>query len=223
MIYKIRRKVELLMMCIAVSFLAGCTTIGVHHRVDKDNFGPPEPLRICLFQDEGISDAQRDGIIEALQTEFSRFGIDIQVPWVKPWKRTHFGVIDEGKEIAECPLEAPCDRYMVLLGRTVGDALYGMLPMPQAYGKVDPETMSKGVSVAEFEWSLSYLLPFNSPKSTVIHETYHLLGCGHQLDAGVCYDTIKEMKTAARKLRSSGVDFFPSRNYGTGRILKSRR
>jgi hypothetical protein len=209
-------------MCIAISFLASCTTIGMHHGVNKEDFGLPEPLCICMFQGEAISDAQRDAIIEALGAEFSRFGIDIQVPWIRPWERTHLTTFAEARKIVEYRLEAPCDRYMVLIGRNALDVLYGMLPMPRAFGKVDPETMSKGISVAEFEWSLSGLIYFRSPKSTVIHETYHLLGCGHQLDARKCYDTIKEMKEEARKLRASGVNFFPSRNYKTGRILKER-
>jgi hypothetical protein len=220
--YKVRHKVEMLMMCIAISFLASCATIGIHHSVNKEDFGPPEPLRICMFQDEDISDAQRDAIIKALHTEFSRFAIDIQVPWVRPWKRTHFTTRGEAQKIFKCRLEAPCDRYMVLLGRNAGDVLYGMFLLPQLMGKVDLETTSKGVSVAEMEWSLNGLLNFRSPKSTAIHETYHLLGCRHQLDARVCYDIIKEMKEEAHKLRASGVDFFPSRNYKTGKILKER-
>ena len=83
-------------------------------------------------------------------------------------------------------------------------------------------TLSKGVTVAEWGGSINMLVSFMTPSSIAIHETYHLLGCGHSNDARDCYAIIKRMKAAARENRAKGNDFFPSRSHITDETLWER-
>jgi len=220
---KLRSVISVAKYIVVLFVLSSCTSIGMHSKVDINEFGQPEEFRICVYQDAEITDDQRDNIMGAIHDEFVRFGIDTQIPWVEPWERQEFHTEQEFQRIVKYPLKAPCDRYLVLLGRNAGDMLYGVTMMPEILGYVDDETMSKGVVVAEWGMSINMIVLGLSPKKIAIHETYHLLGCGHQASAKKCYGVIKEMKAAARRFRSEGGDFFPSRNYFSGEILFERQ
>jgi hypothetical protein len=80
--------------------------------------------------------------------------------------------------------------------------------------------MTKGFSVAEIG-SFNQMLSMSSATRIAIHETYHLLGCDHGLDAKPCYEKIALIKKIARKSRLAGRDFFPSVTLDQ-RILMSR-
>jgi hypothetical protein len=92
--------------------------------------------------------------------------------------------------------------------------------LPEILGAVESTTMTKGYSVAEWG-SLNQVLSLRSPENLMVHETYHLLGCGHGLNAGLCYDQIVRIKKAAKKNREEGQDFFPSMTPG-GKIVWTR-
>jgi hypothetical protein len=201
--------------------LIGCTTVGIPNKaaIENINFGPPEKLRICIYKDVTISDKQADEIIAALQTEFSQFGIEIEVPWIKPWKRPAFSGDEILNNFVSCPLESPCDRLLALVGRNFGDFLWGLV-MPEVHGAVEDVSMTKGFSVAEFG-SLNQVVSMGSAARIAIHETYHLLGCDHGLDPKPCYEKIAQIKKFARKSRLAGHDFFPSVPLNHG-VLKTR-
>jgi hypothetical protein len=201
--------------------LCGCTTVGIPDKESMENidFGPPEKLRICIYKDVDISDQQADDIIATLQQEFSHFGLAIEVPWVKQWTRPAFSSDEILNNFASCPLEAPCDRLLALVGRNFGDFLWGII-MPEIHGYVEVVSMTKGLAVAEIG-SFNQILGMSSATRTAIHETYHLLGCDHDLDAKSCYQKIAFVKKIARKSRLGGSDFFPSVTLDQ-RVLRSR-
>jgi len=201
--------------------LFGCTTVGIPDKqaLDHIDFGPPEKLRICIYKDVNVSDQQANDIIAALQQNFSHFGLAIEVPWVKPWKRSAFASDEILNNLASCPLEAPCDRLLALVGRSFGDFLWGII-MPEIHGAVEDVSMTKGFAVAEIG-SFNQMLSMSSATRIAIHETYHLLGCDHGLDAKPCYEKIALIKKIARKSRLAGRDFFPSVTLDQ-RVLMSR-
>lgn len=172
------------------------------------DFGPPEKLRICIYKDVTVSDAQAEEIIAALQKEFSNFALDIQVPWVKNWERPAYTADEIIDNFVACPLESPCDRLLALVGRSFSDFLWGIF-MPEVHGAVDDLTMTKGFTVAEIG-SFNQMLSFTSAADIAIHETYHLLGCDHGTDAKLCYEQIARIKRIATINRLNGRDFFPA-------------
>jgi len=201
--------------------LYGCTTIGVPNEEALKNidFGPPEKLRLCIYKDVTISDKQAEEIIAALQIEFSHFGLEIEVPWIRAWKRPGFTGDEILNNFASCPLESPCDRLLALVGRNISDFLWGII-MPEVHGAVEDVSMTKGFAVAEIG-SFNQILSMNSAARLAIHETYHLLGCDHDFDAKPCYEKIALIKKIARKSRLAGHDFFPSVGQDQ-RVLRSR-
>jgi hypothetical protein len=94
------------------------------------------------------------------------------------------------------------------VGRNFKDFLWGTI-MPEIHGAVEDLTMTKGFAVAEVG-SFNQVISLSSATSIAIHETYHLLGCGHGLGAEPCYDQIARVKKIARNNRLAGRDFFPS-------------
>ena len=199
----------------------GCTTVGIPNKaaIETIDFGPPEKLRLCIYKDVTISDEQAKEIILALQTEFSHFGIEIETPWVKPWKRPAFAGNEILNNFVSCPLESPCDRLLALVGRNFGDFLWGLI-MPEVHGAVENVSMTKGFTVAEIG-SFNQVLSMGSAARIAIHETYHLLGCDHGLDPKPCYEKIAQIKKIARKRRLAGHDFFPSVTLNH-RVLETR-
>ena len=199
----------------------GCTTVGIPDReaMQKIDFGPSEKLRICIYKDIKLSDQQTDRIIKGLQQEFSHYGIVIEVPWVKPWKRPGYTGNEIMNDFVGCPLEAPCDRLLALVGRNFKDFLWGIM-MPEIHGGVEDVSMTKGFIVAEIG-SFNQLMSMGSATRIAIHETYHLLGCDHSTDAKPCYEMIKLIKQIARRNRMADSDFFPSVPLDK-RILKTR-
>ena len=66
---------------------------------------------------------------------------------------------------------------MVLVGRHAGDFLWGII-LPEVQGAVFEEGHDKGFAVVEWG-SLNQFLSGFSPKRTLIHELYHILGYTH--------------------------------------------
>jgi len=213
-----KRLLNIILFCF---LLTGCTTIGIPDKEAKLNydFGPVEKLRICIYKDAEVSDKQADEIISAMQKEFADFGLKIEVPWIKEWKRPGFAAEEIINNFASCALESPCDRLLALVGRNVKDFLWGIV-MPEYYGMVEDVSRTKGFAIAE-AGSLNQMLSSSNGARNTIHETFHFLGCEHGIDAKQCYDQIIRIKKMARKNRLAGKDFFPSaiRNK---RVLGSR-
>lgn len=200
---------RLLILTVAFLLLSGCTTIGLQDRetVKTRDFGAEESLCICIYKDVEVSDERVEEMIAGMRAEFAPFGVNIEVPWIREWKRPAFTSDGIMTDIAFRHLEPPCDRIFAMVGRNLGDFLWGML-MPEVLGGVEAITMTKGFAVVEMG-SVNQFLNSTSPTKPAIHETYHFLGCDDAFTAYACYDQIARIKEAARENRESGKDFFP--------------
>lgn len=201
--------------------ITGCTTIGLpnHLKAEKMDFGEHATMRMCVLKERNISQERVDNIIQALRKEFAQYNIGIDVPWVRTWDRPGFTYEPILSDIIQTPLQPPCDRIFAFVNRNIGDFLWGLI-MPEILGSVEGQTHTKGFSVAEMG-SLNQLLGIATPESNAIHETYHLLGCGHNLIMNKCYDRIKELKRIAIIERAAGNDFFPALTVD-GKTFKTR-
>lgn len=170
------------------------------------DYGPPETLRLCIYQAEGVDDKNAEALIKAIQNEMALYGIVIEVAERHSWQRPGFGVNDIIRGlVATTQLQAPCDRIVGFVGRHFGDFAASLL-LPEVLGAVETVTHTRGYMVAEIG-SINQI--FSSPESTAVHETYHLLGCQHDLTLENCYQRIQRIKAEAHKNRAQGNDFFP--------------
>jgi hypothetical protein len=179
----------------------------------------PQPFRICIYKDVSIADERVRDIVAAMRDEFAPFGIRIDVPWVRDWRRPSFFMKGILQDIGNRPLESPCDRIFGIVGRDMKDFVWGIF-MPEVLGVVDTKTLAKGYSVGEWG-SLNHALTFRNPEELAVHEVYHLLGCAHGLSTQPCGDQIDEIVERARENRQRGEDFFPSRGLD-GRYFRTR-
>lgn len=204
-----------LTLLLAVLALAsgGCTTLGVHTGLPPRTDAPPVTLNVCLLREPSIGDARVEALLAAANDEFAPHGIRIAAPWVRAWQRpgfTHEAIVDD---LVRRPLEAPCDRLMALVGRTLADAAWGAF-MPEVLGGVESATHTRGFSVA-VRASVGQL--FQSPEDTFVHELYHLLGCQHGLTLSACHAAIAALREQARQQPS----MFPTLARGN-RLLTTR-
>ncbi|WP_206861729.1 hypothetical protein [Lysobacter changpingensis] len=204
--------------CFAIALgclaLSGCTSVGVQtgmrHALD---YGPRMQLRVCVLHTPDVKPARVDALIRAVNDEFADYGIEVVVPWSRPWQRAGFSHERLFDDIARRELEAPCDRLVAFVDRNAGDALWGLL-MPEVLGMVDEATHTRGYVVAT-RASLNQL--FVSPAKATVHEFYHLLGCPHAESMDACYQRIAALKQA----RAEGADFVPGVD-GEGEFVMTR-
>ena len=196
-------RITVVAACVA---LGACTTVGMQtrQRVTID-YGPPVQMRVCVLKAPGVTPQRVSDLVGAVNTEFAPYGIQVVVPWMRPWARSGFTYRQLFDEVAARELEPPCDRLMAFVDRNVGDFLWS-LAMPEVLGAVDDDTHTHGFVIANWG-SLNQLIA--SPKTTTVHEFYHLLGCPHAVSLSYCYGRIAALK---RSLAST-PDFFP----GVGR------
>ncbi|HEY1141324.1 MAG TPA: hypothetical protein VGE88_14150 [Lysobacter sp.] len=177
------------------------------------DYGPPMQLRVCVLHAPGVAPQRIDALIHAVNEEFAGYGIEVVVPWSRPWQRagfTHERLFDD---VAARELEAPCDRLVAFVDRNAGDALWGLV-MPEVLGMVDEATHTRGYVVATSA-SLNQL--FAPPSKVAVHEFYHLLGCPHAGSMDACYRSIAALKNA----RIAGTDFVPGID-ADGRFVVTR-
>ena len=207
------------LLLITLSF-AGCTSIGMHNTaaLQNINFGPQERLRICvLLDDHEVTEAEGVKLIQNIAQAFALYGIMVEVPWYRSWHQPDGGNSAIIQDLAARRLQAPCDRLIALAGVHVSDVLVGMLGV-MTLGAVDTVTHTRGYVLCDSTCSGQML---TTPYIAIVHESYHLLGCEHDLSMENCYERIRMLKEAARQNRERGNDFFPtySRN---GQIILRR-
>ena len=204
-------RIAVVAACIALS---ACTTVGMHtkQRVAVE-YGPPVPMRVCVLKAPGVTTQRVSELVAAVNNEFAAYGIEVVVPWVRPWARSGFTFQRLFADVTQRPLEPPCDRLMAFVDRNVGDFLWG-LAMPEVLGAVNDDTHTHGYVVATGV-SLNQL--FSSPTATTVHEFYHFLGCPHAGAMSECYRRIAALKNSF----DPRTDLFPgiARN---GRFLRTR-
>ena len=217
------RRFRYVLAGLIVLSLAGCTSIKPNQgdaQFTGVELGTHVDLQLCMYKDSQISDRQATDIISAIQNEFSQYGVNVQVPVIKPWQRPSFkhqGILND---IAKRPLEPPCDRLMALVGRDVRDFLWGVF-LPEVLGAVETRTHTKGYVVAEMG-SFNQLMSFRSPAEAAIHEFYHMFGYAHGDDQQTIVSKIAHLKRMALSNWQSGQDFFPGIS-SEGTLYLSRR
>ncbi len=190
-------------LLLLLPILGACTTIGVDvpFRRGRLDFGPAVELRVCMLAAPEISLERAESLRVAMDREMSAYGISVSVPWVRAWQRPAFFTTSMLPDLMARSLEPPCDRLVGLVGRHVGDTLWGVV-FPEVLGAVEETTHTRGVIVAGYLSPNQLLSP---PGRTAVHEFYHLLGCGHSLWKWGCYEQIQRTKS----YRRSEGEFFP--------------
>jgi hypothetical protein len=208
--------------CTAVGLLvvvfSGCTAVGSHSAVAlaRHDFGRPDTVRLCLYLDEGIGEEQaRELIEEAWQEEADLFGLNVAVASITRWPRPAFTVNGILEGLQREPLARGCDRVLALVGRHVGDALWGLF-LPEVLGAVNDETLTHGYAVVQ-RATVNQLL--SSPTDVVRHELFHLLGCDTHFRMSRCYEQIARLKRWKQDNRS---DFYPAWDLLDQQMLTSR-
>lgn len=180
----------------------GCTSIGMTTDArDEQDYGPPQELRVCLLKTADVPEDRANWLITAVNEEFAPFGIYVTVPWIRDWQRPGFTVDKILPELAARELEAPCDRVVGLIDRHAGDFVWGPF-LPEVLGAVDDVTSTHGYVVAT--WGSVNQIP-GGPRTAMVHEFYHLIGCPHGLTKTKCYEQIAALKAS----RERDADFFP--------------
>jgi len=212
------------LLCIAIVFLlAGCASIG---KPDKELFekgfsGNYEPLRIGIYVDQGIPADRVKEITNGLRDEFMPYGIRVEIPWIRPWQRKGFQTLEIVANISKLPLEFPCDRILVIIGRNTNDFIWGLF-LPENLGAVENFTRTKGFVVGEIG-SLNQAASGISPTEAAIHEVYHMLGCEDGQSGWGVYMKVMGMRSLAYENRNQRKqNFFPSMSIG-GQMFWNRR
>jgi len=207
---------SLLLLCLS-PVLIGCgTTVGFHNTRARNgiDFGPPLALHVCYLHEKDVSLEQVGWLHNAWKKELRLYEIRLVNSSVIEVTRPGFTGGSVLNHLLALPLNAPCDRIVYLAGRTTGDLLYelGSIVLMlftglkiELYGVVETRTHTRGFVKAKYTGLIQLLA--TSPKRTLIHEGYHLLGCPHALSLKGCYAIIRELKSSLSLHPDS--DFFP--------------
>ena len=199
--------------------LAACTSIGGHDPRARSavDFGPPDAVSLCLYLDDGVSEERARALVEeAWSTEAPLYDLRVTVTGVTRWQRPAFTMDGILEALTREPLRPGCDRVLALLGRHLGDFIWGLLPLPEALGAVDDDTLTHAYAVIT---RVTFNQIFLSPRDVVRHELYHMLGCAEHFDMEGCYRQIAALK---RWKRAHASEFFPAWDSVAREMLVSR-
>lgn len=199
-------------VAVASLLVAGCaTTIGVHDpevlKGLKFDSEKRVDVRFCVYLDDDVTIARARELLDTWnREEAEKFNIYIDpVSFVTRERETIFYPTLK-ISTQTLPLPVHCDRALWFIGRNTIDYLYGVtslvLPLPEIYGYVDDETLTRGYVVAHLgSVGQAVAAP---PKAGTVHEIYHFLGCRQHGNMEKCYHQLKELKTTFFNLKSVG-------------------
>lgn len=184
-------------------FLFQCTTIGFHEKKIREEmtFGEESQFRVCLIAEPDITKTEISDLFKAWNEELSFYQLKAIPVELAVMERPGFWGTDILGYLMEHQLTKDCDRLLYLKGRTWGDITFEVLTLGifvgvglklEVQGAVEGQSNTRGYIKAKYISTIQML--FTSPKSTLIHEGYHLLGCGHQLFMKECYEKIRDVK-----------------------------
>lgn len=193
--------------------------VGFHRASIRNeiDFGKEENLRLCVWKDKKISHKDLIDLIDIWNGELNHYKIKIRLSEVKNWERpgwTGFAIMDE---VFMTKLPNQCDRLLAVAGGKISDTVFEIvgiffaffgIPSFQVLGAVETKTGTRGYILGQTR-TISHWLS-GGASGTLIHEGYHLLGCGHSFFLSECYLQIQKVKELKRKNNISGVPFFPS-------------
>lgn len=216
----------LLVVGISTVFTA-CATMGVHVPSvrDSEDFGKQQTVDICVYKEESVSRERVESLMEAVQAEFSQYGIEFNLIFKESqWDREGFVYTAIARRIVAIKLEKPCDRQVFFIGRHLGDHLFGffgsLIGLPEVFGVVDFATSTVSYVVANRSLSLNHV--FVGPGRVTRHEFYHLFGCRHDATMEACYRQIALIKKRAALYEAHGNDFFPGFSHHTKKFIYTR-
>ncbi|TGK00159.1 hypothetical protein EHQ53_04925 [Leptospira langatensis] len=196
--------------------LLSCTTVGFHRESVREtyDYGKPRTVRVCVWKDTNVSKERMDTLFDSWNEELSMYRLQAKVSRVQDWQRPGWTSNDIMKELFQAPLPSDCDRILALAGVQFSDLLYEFasyilalffIPTFEVLGAVDSYTGTRGFVLAHTA-SLGSLL-YGGSTHTMVHEGYHMFGCGHAFFLSECYGKIKDIKAASER---SGESFFPA-------------
>ncbi|MDZ4726878.1 MAG: hypothetical protein SH817_12030 [Leptospira sp.] len=208
-----------------------CTTVGFHEDQirEKMNFGTLATIKICTIYEPGISEKEIEVLFSYWNEELQLYKLQVSNVSQFNLERPGFYGSDILNYLYTLPLTKNCDRYLYLKGRTWGDMLYEFFTLGifagigiklEIQGAVETHTHTRGYIKAKYISTLQLI--FTSPKSTLLHEGYHLLGCQHQLFMEACYQKIKQAKDLLHNTNRE-PDFFPTFDRNGDPLLERRQ
>ncbi|TGL45862.1 hypothetical protein [Leptospira perdikensis] len=204
-----------------------CTTIGFHETKIREgmSFGEPASFRVCILHEPNITQEEIQNLFVAWNEELSLYNLKAEVLVLEEMERPGFWGTDILSYLMTLPLTKECDRLLYLKGRTWGDIAFEVLTLGifvgvglklEVQGAVEGRSNTRGYIKAKYQSTIQIL--FTSPKSTLIHEGYHLLGCGHQLFMKECYEKIRDVKLLLTD-PNRDPNFFPNMTTSGKKIL----
>ncbi|MCB1192743.1 MAG: hypothetical protein H7A23_24395 [Leptospiraceae bacterium] len=199
-------------------FLVNCgTTVGFHRDSVREsiNFGSPKNLNVCLLVEDDIDLEDADELTGHWAEELELYNIRLNITHKRQVERFSFWGATVLERLKEYKVGGNCHRIVYLVGRSLGDIIFEFFAIAfyvtvgvkaEVNGAVEGQTNTRGYVKAKYVGLLQLLM--TSPKSTLVHEGYHLLGCPHAFTMTECYDKIKQAKEL------SG-DIFPVVTIGT--------
>ncbi|MCT8332149.1 hypothetical protein NUH30_00545 [Leptospira sp. 85282-16] len=180
-----------------------CTTIGFHEKKIRERmeFGEESKFRVCLISEPDITKDEISDLFTAWNEELLYYKLKAEPVLLETMERPGFWGTDILGYLMDRQLTKDCDRLLYLKGRTWGDISFEILTLGifvgvglklEVQGAVEGHTNTRGYIKAKYISTIQML--FTSPNSTLIHEGYHLLGCGHQLFMEECYKRIRDVK-----------------------------
>jgi hypothetical protein len=242
MLGRIATVLSFLALSVCLLGTSGCllTSIGMEKpevRAQTD-FGPPETLRMCALLDNGISQRDAQETLEDYwnQREASKYNLSVKLVSYSslPRPMSEFFHWQIGRQVFTREIPPGCDRMMYFVNRNALDVLWSVpeaYGAPEVLGEVDDYTMTRGFVVDRIASMNQVLMGlWLSPSKVARHETYHMIGCGHDLVMDQCYKHIAEAKWIENRLRGAGCyeksgleTFFPAFSHaGEGPILLTR-
>lgn len=205
-----------------------CTTIGFHEETIRNStaFGEEVSFRVCVIKEKGVDEEDVTTLFQAWNEELRYYHLKAEPKVLAEMERPGFYGSDILDYLLSYPMLDSCDRLLYLKGRTWGDVFFEIVTLGifagvglklEVQGAVEGKTNTKGYIKAKYISTIQLL--FTSPKSTLIHEGYHLLGCGHQLWMKECYERIRDVKSLLNDPKRD-PNFFPVITTSGKKILK---
>jgi hypothetical protein len=209
--------------------LNGCafTSIGIDQSSYRSqiDFGKPRTVKVCAVLDNEVTQENaQDTLVKYWNDgEANKYNLTLDIVSYSQKDRplSEYFSWDIANDVAKMPIPPQCDRVMYFIGRNFADVLWSIpeiVGAPEVLGWVDDATMTRGFVIAQYG-SLNQVLmgAWFSPAQVARHETYHLLGCGHDLTMHACYEKIRNAKALEAALESAGCydkaglqPFFPA-------------
>lgn len=204
-----------------------CTTIGFHRESVRNtyDFGEEKTFQVCTIAEIGITEEEVNELFQHWNEELKLYSLKANLVNLRTMERPGFYGSDIIDYLYRLPMTKDCDRILYLKGRTNWDLAFEALTLGvfagigiklERQGAVESFTQTRGYIKAKYISTLQLL--FTSPKSTLVHEGYHLLGCGHQFFMDDCYAAIKKTKDLQRETNRE-MDFFGVVTTGGDKIL----